>query len=205
MSETTFLERALKQMPDKLARFRMSLKAHKDPWKMRPIVCCAGTFMNCLSRWLNYHLHRLKLKLRLKRFVPSYLKDSGELLKELKELGRLPPTARLFTADANSMYTNIDTEHAIDIIGTWIDGLPLTEAEENGLADFPIEAVKDAMKLVMRNNIFEWGDLYFLQKTVTAMGTSAACMWATIYFAVREDFLFGKYKRQRATTLSTIY
>eukprot|EP00985_Skeletonema_marinoi_P025303 scaffold18465_cov175-Skeletonema_marinoi.AAC.2 len=36
-------------MPDKLARFRMSLKAHKVPWKMRPIVCCAGTFMNCLS------------------------------------------------------------------------------------------------------------------------------------------------------------
>jgi len=47
------------------------------------------------------------------------------------------------------------------------------------------------MKLVMRNNVFEWGDLYFLQKKGTAMGTSAACMWATIYFAVREDFLLG--------------
>ena len=40
--------------------------------------------------------------------------------------------------------------------------------------------------LVMRNNLFEWGDLYFLQLTGTAMGTSAACMWATIYFAVQE-------------------
>eukprot|EP00984_Skeletonema_dohrnii_P030478 scaffold21998_cov96-Skeletonema_dohrnii-CCMP3373.AAC.6 len=103
----------------------------------------------------------------------------------------------VFTADANSMYTNIDTnidtEHAIDVIGTWIDGLPLTE--ENGLADFPIEAVKDAMKLVMRNNIFEWGDLYFLQKTGTAMGTSAACMWLLPLWEVQ----------QRATTLSTIY
>ena len=38
----------------------------------------------------------------------------------------------------------------------------------------------------MRNNIFEWGDMYFLQLLGTAMGTSAACMWATIYFAVHE-------------------
>ena len=42
------------------------------------------------------------------------------------------------------------------------------------------------MGLVMRNNLFEWGDLYFLQLTGTAMGTSAACMWATIYFAINE-------------------
>ena len=187
-AETTFLERALKTYPNKYARFRMSLKAHKKPWKMRPIVCCAGTFMNCLSKWLNYQLQKLK------RFVPSYLKDSGELLKDLQALGRLPPTARLFTADANSMYTCIDTEHAIAVISNWIDGLPLTE--ENGLNDFPIDAVKSAMGLVMRNNLFEWGDLYFLQLTGTAMGTSAACMWATIYFAIREEFLLGKYSSE---------
>ena len=42
------------------------------------------------------------------------------------------------------------------------------------------------MELVMRNNIFVWGDGYFLQLLGTAMGTSAACMWATIYFAVHE-------------------
>ena len=37
-------------------------------------------------------------------------------------------------------------------------GLPLTLTEENDLAGFPLEAVKDEMKLVMRNNIFEWED-----------------------------------------------
>ena len=39
----------------------------------------------------------------------------------------------------------------------------------------------------MQNNIFEYGDLYFLQLLGTAMGTSAACMWATIYFSVHEN------------------
>ncbi|KAL7544319.1 hypothetical protein ACHAWF_007705 [Thalassiosira exigua] len=42
------------------------------------------------------------------------------------------------------------------------------------------------MVLVMRNNIFEWGDCYFLQILGTAMGTSAACMWAAIFFVVHD-------------------
>ena len=53
------------------------------------------------------------------------------------------------------MYTNIDTPHAISVIGRWLDAL----SKEGSLpADFPLEAVKSAMALVMENNIFEWGD-----------------------------------------------
>ena len=77
------------------------------------------------------------------------------------------------------MYTNIDTQHAIKVISDWLDTLTLPEG-------FPLAAVKTAMELVMNNNIFIWGDSYFLQLLGTAMGTSAACMWATIYFAVHE-------------------
>jgi len=78
------------------------------------------------------------------------------------------------------MYTNIDTDHAIDVIGKWLDSL-------GGLPpNFPLAAAKEAMILVMRNNLFEYGDLYFLQLLDTAMGTSAACMWATIYYSVHK-------------------
>jgi hypothetical protein len=132
-AEVTFLERGLYKHYDKFARFRMSLKAHKDPWKMRPIVCCAGTTLNCLSRWLDYHFQRLK------PFIPSYIKDGEALLNDLDNLGQLPTNARLFTTDANSMYTNINTTHAIAVISEWLDNLPLDE--EHGLADFPLEAV----------------------------------------------------------------
>ncbi|EJK44842.1 hypothetical protein THAOC_36589 [Thalassiosira oceanica] len=96
---------------DRLARFRMTLKVHKIPNpKMRPIVCCAGTRMNHISKWLDFQLQRLK------PFVPTYIKDSHDLLAKLRNIGGLPPNARLFTADAVSMYTNIDTEHAIRVI-----------------------------------------------------------------------------------------
>ena len=102
---------------------------------------------------------------------------------KLHELGALPSNARIFTADANSMYTNIDTDHAIEVITAWLTNLSNTRQLPYG---YPLPAVLEAMELVMRNNIFEWGNLYFLQLLGTAMGTSAACMWATIYFAIRE-------------------
>ena len=42
------------------------------------------------------------------------------------------------------------------------------------------------MVTIMRNNIFQFEDLYFLQLLGTAMGISAAVMWATIYYAYHE-------------------
>ena len=78
------------------------------------------------------------------------------------------------------MYTNIDTDHAIEVITIWLRSLNLPEK-------YPLKAVIKAMEIVMRNNIFEWGNMYFLQLLGTAMGTSAACMWATIYFALHES------------------
>jgi hypothetical protein len=84
---------------------------------MRPIVCCAGTMLNNLSRWLDYWFQKLK------PLLPTYIKDSNQLLEELASLGALPPNAKLATADANSMYTNIEPDHAILVIGLWLDSL----------------------------------------------------------------------------------
>ena len=87
----------------------MTCKVHKHPWKTRPIVCCSGTFLNDWSKWLNYWLQQLLFS------VPTYIKDSQQVLDEVKNLN-LPPGAKLFTCDANAMYNNIDTDHAIEVI-----------------------------------------------------------------------------------------
>ena len=114
--------------------------------------------------------------------MPTFVKDSDQILNEVKPL-ELPTGALLFTADAVSMYNNIDTEHAIAVISWWLDDL---HARGELPFAFPLEAVKSAMVTIMRNNVFEWGDLYFLQLLGTAMGTSSAVMWATLYFAYHE-------------------
>ena len=172
-AERHYLHEGLYKYQDKYPIFRMSAKVRKSPWKLRPIVCCAGTTLNCLSRWLDYWFQKLK------PLLSTYIKDSAQLLSELKQVKQLLNNCWLFTADAKSMYTNIDTKHAIEVISKWLDSIPLPEG-------FPLAAVTSAMELVMSNNIFVWGDSYFLQLLGTAMGTSAACMWATIYFAVHE-------------------
>ena len=71
------------------------------------------------------------------------------------------------------MYNNIDIDHTITAIPKW-----LCDLDNNGL-------LPDGF--IIRNNIFEFGDCYFLQLIGTAMSTSAAVMCrATIYFAVRK-------------------
>lgn len=175
-AEHTFLLRARSRDPRKLARFRMTAKVHKKPWKTRPIVCCSGTFANDWSKWLDYWFQQLKST------VPTFVKDSQQVLDEIKSLN-LPPQAKLFTCDANAMYNNINTEHAIQVITWWLRDLETTNRLPK---DFPLDAVLEAMVVIMKNNIFEFGTCYFLQLVGTAMGTSAAVMWATLYFAYHE-------------------
>jgi hypothetical protein len=77
-------------------------KVHKNPIQLRPVVSCVNSFPSIFSTLLDFKMKELL------HLIPFYIKISTELLKELKEL-ILPPRAKLFTVDASSMYTNIDT------------------------------------------------------------------------------------------------
>jgi hypothetical protein len=45
----------------------------------------------------------------------------------------------------------------------------------------------------MTNNIFQFGDTYWLQIDATAMGVSPSCVYATIYFSAFEDHLRSNF------------
>ncbi|KAL7526941.1 hypothetical protein ACHAWF_001975, partial [Thalassiosira exigua] len=99
----------------------------------------------------------------------TYLCGSHNLLSEVCKLDPLPPGAKLFTTNANPMYSNIDTDHAIGVIGTWLDSLGSQLPED----------------MVMNH--------YFHQLLGVAKGTSATCMWVTIYFWIHEKNLIPAY------------
>ena len=88
------------------------------------------------------------------------------------------------------MYNNIDTNHAIRVISWWLDELSPKLPD-----DFPIDAVKFAMHIIMQNNIFEFGvlRLCYLQLLGTVMGTSATVLWATLYSGYHEAHHHGTY------------
>ncbi len=54
--------------------------------------------------------------------IPSYIKDSRDLLKEIQTL-HIPSDAKIFTADASAMYTNIDTNTGIKAFHDLFDRL----------------------------------------------------------------------------------
>ena len=117
----------------------------------------------------------------LRKLVPTDLRDSYQVLKELKDLGNLPPHARLFTADAVSMYTNINTMHGVEVFSSWFH-----EFSDEIPTNFPVKFFLKVLELVMSGNIFQFDDLYFRQEDGTAMGTSCAMLYACIYYGFHE-------------------
>ena len=113
----------------------------------------------------------------------SYLKNMLELKKQLLEL-HLPTNARLFTADAVSMYTNIPTHTALNLIGN------LTQYQRKHNNTYPQDAVRAGLRLIMTLNIFTFGDLTFKQLNGTAMGTPPAPPYATIYYGIHKEKFF---------------
>ena len=85
----------------------------------------------------------------------------------------------MIKADTISTYTDIDTNHALAILRMFLEDL-----REQGLLpkNFNIDMILEAAKLVMRWNLFKYGDCYFKQLTGTAMGMLAAVMCAIICY-----------------------
>jgi hypothetical protein len=173
-AEATYFNRSL-QFQHRLPVFYGLPKVHKTPMALRPVVSCVSSLLAVFSTWLD---HKMKTLLPL---IQSYTKNSASIINDLKNL-HLPKNALILTADAKSMYTNIDTTTGIDTFKDFLvtntDKLP---------KDFPTSLFLHILEIVMRNNIFSFGDTYWLQLTGTAMGTPAACNYATITFGHYEN------------------
>ncbi|MFN9981691.1 MAG: hypothetical protein ACK53Y_17325, partial [bacterium] len=94
----------------------------------------------------------------------------------------LPAGAKLFTADATSMYTNIDTTTGLqafqNLFNTYHEAIPTT---------FPKEFFLKTSEIVMNNNIFSFGDTFWQQLQGTAMGTPAAPLYSILTFRYHEN------------------
>ena len=82
----------------------------KNSWKTRPVTATPDSPLHPASKYLDYKFSHLM------KYLPTYVQDSESLTKKLKNIGKLPAGEKLFTSDAVSMYTNIDTDHGLDIM-----------------------------------------------------------------------------------------
>jgi hypothetical protein len=173
-AETTYFTRSFK-LNHRIPIFYGMPKVHKNPLTFRPVVSCVNSFSSIFSNWLDYKMKDLLF------LIPSYIKDSKHLLDEIKNL-TLPPNAKLFTADATAMYTNIDIKSGI------ITFEKLFDTYDNLIPkDFPRELFIKVLRTIMENNIFTFGDTYWLQTQGTAMGTPAAPLYSILTFGYHEN------------------
>ncbi len=97
--------------------------------------------------------------------MKTYTRENSHHPDRLKALRTLPPEAKLFTAGVNSMYTNIDNNHTIYVIGEWLD------IYQSQLSDYLILlAMKRTTEILLHQVLFEWGHMHFLQLLGTTMG-----------------------------------
>ena len=99
------------------------------------------------------------------------------------------------------MYKSINTNHDITVIAWRLRDIYKGEPLPEGIA---LDAVIPAIVTIMKNNFFEFGDLYFLQLLGTVMGISAAEIWADFYCAYHEvHTLFPRHESHLIYRLET--
>jgi hypothetical protein len=178
-----FLQRSL-VVDDPFPKFYLTAKIHKTPWKTRPIVSVSGSLLHGLGKWVDKQLQPFA------RDTNAHVKSSFEIKTLLVNLPPLPSTARLFTADAVSMYTNIDTRHGLQQVSEYLRLSKIDSGTNKG-------TINMALALIMNNNILQFGNTYWKQVDGTAMGTPPAPTYATIYCALHEDEAVRKFGELR--------
>ena len=186
-NDKTYLQRSLSAVKDPFAYFYMLAKVHKSPWKTRPIISVSGSLLHGLGKWVDMCLQHIISTL------PYVCKSSYHLTQELRTLTLQSTNIKLFTMDAVSMYTNIDTDHALEKIGEYVRTASITNLLNT--KSIKPDVLLEALTIIMRNNVFKFGDTYWYQKTGTAMGTPPAPPYATLYFALHEKEVIKNFPR----------
>ncbi len=171
----------------KLANFRILLKLHKiNKFGIRPLINCSNTTLSVISKILDFIFKPLVSK----HF--SYIKDSQNLIQLTSDIP-FKKGLKLFSADFESLYTNIPLDKAIDIIMQMISSNISTEISTHAIFKF--------LQLVLLNNYFYYRNnnkfSFFLQTKGIAMGTSCGPSVANLYLAYFEI----KYKKFLDTSL----
>lgn len=162
---------------DPFGYFYLLIKLHKTPISTRPVCSDCASLPHALGKWVDIQLQPIV------QSQTTYFKNSLELKKQLCTM-TLPPNARIFTYDAISMYTNIDTDHCIARLSDFLHS-PTT------LKKFPHisspTALVDAITIVMKNNRMKFGDIIVQQHKGIAMGMAPAPTIANLYVAIFEQ------------------
>ena len=136
-------------------KFYLLPKTHKKGCPGRPVISGCNTPTEKLSEFVDAQLKPLVPR------IASYVQDSNDMLRKLKDMERLPENAILVTIDVVGLYPHIPHQR-----------------EEQGI---PTEDIVDLASIVLKNNNFGFDEKHFVQKSGTAIGTKMAPSYANLF------------------------
>ena len=178
INDVKYIRKSLRENRDPFGYFYTMYKIHKPGRKTRPVCSDCSSVIHALGKWITTELNPIAQRQQ------SYFQNSFALKTILDEM-EVPNNTKLFSCDAVSMYTNIPTGPALEVVGNY-----LMQNCNPKLATALIEA----LTIVMENNIIRFGDTYWRQIAGTAMGISPAPPWAILFFAIHENVFTEKWK-----------
>ena len=154
-------------------------KIHKEGNPGRPIVSGIQSPTENISNFVDYYI---------KDYVPkieSYVKDTTHFLKILQEHD-LDPQDLLVTLDVKALYTNIPHAEGLQALNETLI--------QNNHQEPPPWAITRLADLVLKNNMFQFNNRFYLQNQGTAMGTKMAPSYAILYMAKFEKEAISTYR-----------
>ena len=100
---------------------------------------------------------------------------------------KIPSNACLIICDVKYMYTNIRTVPDLHRIGRFV-------LDNKKHLAIPPAVLMDNLRLLITNNVLQFGDTYWLQKVGTLMGGPPAPPWATIFFGIHKKAVLAQFR-----------
>lgn len=163
-----------------IGRFYLLPKIHKRLHSVpgRPVISNSGYYTEKISKFLDSILQPIAAK------VKSYIRDTKDFLKRIRDLSELPEGCIFCTIDVVGLYPNIPHEEGLKALKVAL------EAREN--KNISTKSLMELAECVLKNNVFEHNGRIFRQKHGTAIGTKMAPSYAVLYMGdLEERFLAG--------------
>ena len=156
--------------PPRIPVFYTLTKIHKPNPVGRPIISgCEGPTER-ISSFVDHLLQPIA------KMQKSYLKDTTDFLNFIEKT-RVAKDTILVSMDVTSLYTNIPQEEGIAIVCRayetfYVNKLPI-----------PTHFLRELLRLILKENSFDFNGKNYLQTHGTAMGTKMAVSFANIFMA----------------------
>ena len=182
----TKLRHQLKSTCSSIPVFYGLPKAHKTGYPLRPIISTIGSYQYQLSKYLAKAIRDARPQ------APSYIKDSFEFVKKIKEIVlEKNKTYIKCSFDVESLYTNVPVKEAIEITLDYM-------YKPRKLIDVPFD--REQMQILLNLSItdapFRFQNKIYKQIDGVAMGNPLAPIIADLWMQKMEEKL-NRFSKNR--------